>query len=142
YGPTLNQVWQVSILVKMVSSLIILLVIMMFVRMMIANQRNMISIKKAMGFRSLDIRKSFWKSCVPYTLAGIILGTICGCTLGERICGAALKSLGAEGFRFTFHMWSVALDILVGVFAVILAVYLGSNGIKSIKAVECCRGGE
>ena len=35
YGPTLNQVWQVSILVKMVSSLIVLLVIMMFVRMMI-----------------------------------------------------------------------------------------------------------
>lgn len=142
YGPTLNQVWQASILVKMVSSLIILLVIMMFVRMMIASRRNMISIKKAMGFRSLDIQKGFWKSCIPYALAGIILGTVCGCTLGEGICGAALKSLGAEGFRFTINMWSVALDILVGGFAVILAVYMGSNGIKSIKAVECCRGGE
>ena len=142
YGPTLHQVWQVSILVKMVSFLIILFVIMMFVRMMIANQRNMISIKKAMGFRSLDIKKSFWKSCVPYTLAGIILGTVCGCTLGEGICGAALKSLGAEGFRFTYNMWSVAMNMLIGGFAVILAVYLGSNGITSIKAVECCRGGE
>ena len=142
YGPTLNQVWQVSILVKMVSSLVILLVIMMFVRMMIANQRNMISIKKAIGFRSLDIKKSFWKSCVPYTLAGIILGTVCGCTLGEGICGAALKSLGAEGFRFTYNMWSVAMNMLMVGCAVILAVYLGSNGITSIKAVECCRGGE
>ncbi len=142
YGPTLNQVWQVSILVKMVSSLIILFVIMMFVRMMIANQRNSISIKKTMGFRSLDIKKSFWKSCIPYTLAGIMLGTVCGCILGERICGVALKSLGAEGFRFTFHIWSVGLDMLVGGFAVILAVYLGSKGIKSIKAVECCRGRE
>lgn len=140
YGPTLKQVWQVSILVKMVSFLIILLVIMMFVRMMIANQRNMISIKKAMGFRSLDIKKSFWKSCIPYTLAGIILGTVCSCTLGEGICGVALKSLGAEGFRFTYNMWWVAMNMLMAGFAVTLAVYLGSNGITSIKAVECCKG--
>lgn len=140
YGPTLKQVWQVSILVKMVSFLIILLVIMMFVRMMIANQRNMISIKKAMGFRSLDIKKSFWKSCIPYTLAGIILGTVCCCTLGEGICGVALKSLGAEGFRFTYNMWWVAMNMLMAGFAVTLAVYLGSNGITSIKAVECCKG--
>ncbi len=140
YGPTLKQVWQVSILVKMVSFLIILLVIMMFVRMMIANQRNMISIKKAMGFRSLDIKKSFWKSCIPYTLAGIILGTVCSCTLGEGICGVALKSFGAEGFRFTYNMWWVAMNMLMAGFAVTLAVYLGSNGITSIKAVECCKG--
>lgn len=142
YGPTIHQVWQVSILVKMVSSLIILLVIMMFVRMMIANQRNMISIKKALGFRSPDIKKSFRRSCVPYTLAGILLGTVCGCTLGEGICGAALKSFGAVGFQFTFNIWSVVPDMLVGGFAVTLAVYLGSNGITSIKAVECCRGRE
>lgn len=142
YGPTLNQVWQASILVKMVSSLIILLVIMLFVRMMIANRRNMISIKKAMGFRSLDIKKTFWKSCVPYILAGIILGTVCGCTFGEKICGTALKSLGAEGFRFTYNMWSISMNMLIGGFAAILAIYLGSNGITGIKAVECCRGGE
>lgn len=142
YGPTLNQVWRASILVKMVSSFIILLVIIMFVRMIIANQRNMISIKKAVGFRSLDIKRSLWKSCIPYTLTGIILGTVCGCTLGEKLCGAALKYLGAGEFRFTLNIWSVALDILVGGFDVILAVYLGSNGIKSINAVECCRGRE
>lgn len=142
YGPTLDQIWQVSVLVKIVSSLIVLLVIMMFVRMMIANQRKMISIKKAMGFRSLDIRKDFWKSCVPYVLAGIILGTVCGCTLGQMICGAALKSMGIEKFCFEFNIWSMALNMLIGGFAAILAVYLGSKGIKNIRAVECCRGGE
>ena len=101
YGPTLKQVWQVSVLVKIVSVTIILLVLMMFVRMMIVNERNIISMKKAMGFRSQDIRKSFWKSCIAYILVGIALGTICGCTIGEKICGAALKSLGAEGFKFS-----------------------------------------
>lgn len=142
YGPTLSQVRLASVLVKMVSFAIILLVIMMFVRMMIANQRNRISIKKAMGFRDMDIKKSFRKSCLPYILAGIIIGTISGCTLGERICGAALKSLGAVGFQFSLNMCSVTINILLGGFAAILAVYLGSNGIKNIKAVECCRGRE
>lgn len=142
YGPTLAQIWQVSILVKMVSALIILFVIIMFVRLLIANQRNEISIKKAMGFRSMDIRKSFWKSCVPYTLAGIMLGMVCACTLGESICGVALQSLGAEGFRFVCKPLSIVIDILTGGFAVILAVYLGSKGITSIKALECCQGGE
>ena len=142
YGPTLNQVRQVSILVKIVASLIILVVIIMFVRMMISNQRNRISIKKAMGFRNLDIKKSFWKSCLPYILTGIIIGTICACTLGEACCGAALKSLGAVGFKFTLNMLSVAINILLGGLAAIFAVFLGSNAINDIKAVECCRGRE
>ncbi len=142
YGPTLNQIWKVSILIKMVSSVIILLVVMMFVRMMIVNQRNMISIKKAMGFRSTDIKKSFRKSCVPYILGGIILGTVCSFTLGEVICGVFLKSFGAEGFQFIYNVWSVAINMLIGGVSVILAVCLGIYGIKNIKAVECCRGGE
>lgn len=142
YGPTIKQVQKVSLLVKMVSSVIILLVIMMFVRMIIENQRNQISIKKAMGFRCLDIKKSFWKSCIPYILVGIILGTICGCILGEGICGVALKSLGADGFKFIINIWSVIINMILGGLATMLAVYLGSNEIKNIKAVECCRGRE
>ena len=102
----------------------------------------MISIKKAMGFRRLDIKKSFWKSCIPYILVGIALGTICGCTIGEKICGAALKSLGAEGFKFSLNIWWLLINMLIGGLAAIWAVYLGSNGITSIKAVECCRGRE
>ena len=142
YGPTIKQVEKVSLLVKMVSSVIILLVIMMFVRMIIENQRNQISIKKAMGFRSSDIKKSFWKSCIPYILVGIILGTISGCILGEEICGVALKSLGADGFKFIINIWSVIINMILGGLATMLAVYVGSNGIKNINAVECCRGRE
>lgn len=142
YGPTLNQIQQVALLVKLVASVIILMVIMMFVRMIIANRRDEISIKKAMGFRSLEVKKEFWKSCVPYALIGIILGTVGSCTLGEGICGMAINSFGAEGFEFVINIWSVALNIFVGGLATVLAVYFGSNGIKNIKAVECCRGRE
>lgn len=142
YGPTINQVWQVSVLVKIVATGIIILVIMLFVRMMIANQRNVISIKKAIGFCSLDIKKSFWKSCVPCIAAGVVLGVAAGCILGEGICGAALKAFGAGGFRFTYNIQSVVWDMLLGGLAALSAVYFGSNGIETIKAVECCRGRE
>ena len=142
YGPTLRQVRFVSALVKLVASLIIFLVIMMFVRMIVANQRTAISIKKAMGFRSRHIRKDFFISCVPYIVAGILIGTACGCIFGEGICGIALKSLGADGFRFTYNVWSVVLNMLCGGLVAVFAVCAGSNGIKYIKAVECCRGRE
>ncbi|MGN1168366.1 MAG: FtsX-like permease family protein [Lachnospiraceae bacterium] len=142
YGPTLKQVFLASVLVKIISFVIILIVIMMFVRMIIENQRNQISIKKAIGFRSKAIKKSFRKSCAPYVFAGIIAGAVCGCTAGEWICGAALRSFGAEGFQFTLNMWSIIMNVVLGGTAAVLAICLGSNGIKSVKAVECCRGRE
>lgn len=142
YGPTLRQIQRVSALVKIMAFVIILLVIILFVRMIIANQRNQISVKKALGFKSIDIRISFWKSCLPYGIAGIVLGTFCGCILGERLCGMALQSLGAVGFKFVLHIQTGIRNMAVGGASAILAVYLGSNGIKRIKAVECCRGRE
>ena len=100
------------------------------------------SVKKAIGFKTSDIRKDFCKSCVPYIVTGIILGTLCGCILGENICGVALQSLGATGFKFVLNIWPVTANIIFGSVAAMLAVYAGSTGIKNIKAVECCRGRE
>ena len=142
YGPTMNQVRQAAVLVKLLSCIIILLVLTMFVRMIIENQRNRISIQKALGIRSKEIKKQFWKSCLPQISLGVILGAIGGCTIGESICGLALKSLGAEGFQFTLDVRMIAINILLGVLAAIAAIYFGSNGINKIKAVECCRGRE
>ena len=79
---------------------------------------------------------------MPYVIAGVLLGTVCGCTLGETICGMALRSLGAVGFQFVLHIRPVITNMVLGCVAAILAVYLGSNGINHIKAVECCRGRE
>ena len=142
YGPTLAQVRQADILIKMIACLIIFVVIMLFVRMMIANLRNQLSVKKALGFRSIDLKKDFWKSCLPYVIVGIFFGTFSGCILGEDICGVALQSLGAVGFRFVLDIRSILGNILFGSLSAIVAIYLGSNGIENVKAVECCRGKE
>ena len=140
YGPTLKQIQRADLLVKLVACTIIFFVIMLFVRMLIASIRNQISMKKAFGFKNADILNSFRKSCVWYISAGVIAGTILGCTLGQVICGMALSSLGAVGFKFELDMISILINIVAGSIIAILAVYIGSKGIRNIKAVECCSG--
>lgn len=142
YGPTIQQVGQVAGLVKIVAALILLVVVTMFVRMTIAARRNSFSIKKAMGFQSQELQREFWKSCIPATLAGLLLGTLCGCIFGEMICGMAMKSFGAGTFAFIYNPAAIAVNILIGAVAAGASVYLGGKGIKRIKAVECCKGGE
>ena len=142
YGPTLMQVQTASILINMVAVVIIFFIIMLFVRMIIANERYQISIKKALGFKSANIRNTFWKSCIMYVIAGIIIGTICGCILGEGICGMALKSLGAVGFKFVINIGLVIINVALASLAAMAALYMGSNGIKKIEAIECSRGRE
>lgn len=139
YGPTLAQIQRADVLVKLICATIIFLVIMLFVRMILANQRKQISIKKALGFKTSDISKSFRLSCTKYILAGILSGSMLGCILGEKICGLALSSLGAVGFTFEINILSVVINILVGSITALVAVYFGSKEIEKIKAIECCR---
>lgn len=140
YGPTLKQIQRADLLVKLVACMIIFFVIMLFVRMLIASTRKQISMKKALGFKNADILNSFRKSCVWYIGAGVIVGATLGCTVGQIICGMALSSLGAVGFKFELNIIFILINIAVGSVTAMLAVYIGSIGIRNIKAVECCSG--
>lgn len=140
YGPTLKQIQRADLLVKLVACMIIFFVIMLFVRMLIASTRKQISMKKALGFKNADILNSFRKSCVWYIGAGVIVGATLGCTVGQIICGMALSSLGAVGFKFELNIIFMLINIAVGSVTAMLAVYIGSIGIRNIKAVECCSG--
>lgn len=140
YGPTLNQIKRADLLVKIVASVIIFFVIMLFVRMLIASTRNQISVKKALGFNTSDILTDFRKSCIGYIGAGVSVGTILGCTLGQVICGLVISSLGAVNFRFNLDIRYILINIAIGTIIAMLAVYVGSKGMRNVKAIECCNG--
>ena len=140
YGPTLNQIKRADLLVKIVASVIIFFVIMLFVRMLIASTRNQISVKKALGFNTSDILTDFRKSCIGYIGAGVSVGTILGCTLGQVICGLVISSLGAVNFRFNLDIRYILINIAIGTIIAMLAVYIGSKGMRNVKAIECCNG--
>lgn len=88
------------------------------------------------------IRKYFYMGtgcAVVGEAAGIVLGNF----LGERICGMALKSFGAEGFRFVCDWTQILIRIPgIALVAAILAVWIGTSDIYSVKAYECCRDRE
>ena len=54
----------------------------------------------------------------------------------------ALKSLGAVGFKFVINIGLVIMNVALASLAAMAALYMGSNGIKKIEAIECSRGRE
>lgn len=143
YGQTLAQIHRVSIMVKLVAAIIITLVIALFLRLLISKERMHISIKKSLGFRTVDIRKAYLARSAIYFLPGILAGIIIGNIAGEQLCGIALRSLGADGFRFVINIWEniciiPVFTLVVGVFAMLI----GTREINNITPVECLRGRE
>ncbi len=68
-------------------------------------------------------------------LAGLLLGSLCG----ESLCGAVLRSFGADSFSFVFDPVQTFLKqpaaLLLPAAA---AVWAGIAGIRRISAHECC----
>lgn len=105
--------------------------------------RDAISLQKALGFTSGDVGRAYFYKGFLSAAAGVLSGLAFGTLLGERLCGAVLKSFGADSFSFIIR-WD---RLLVGIPAIILgitmlAVLIGTAEIRRVKAYECCKGRE
>ncbi len=142
YGPTLAQLRLDSRGAMLIAVLVAFVVITLFLRLIVERNRDAISLQKALGFTGGEVgRAYFYKGFL--SAAGVLTGLFLGTLLGEGLCGAVLKSFGADGFRFIIR-WDY---LLVGIPAVILgtamlAVLTGTMEVRRIKAYECCTGRE
>lgn len=143
YGQTLKEIKLAAVVAGGISAGILFVVTALFLRLTIEKNRYDISLKKAIGFCSRDIRKSYWlKSLLP-VLAGVAAGLFLGNTVGEKLCGSILTSFGAEGFSFVTDWKAVCFFIpAVLSLAALAAVQIGIREIKNIRAFECCIGKE
>lgn len=143
YGQTLKEIRLAAVVATGISAGILFVVTALFLRLTIEKNRYAISLKKAIGFCSKDIRKSYWlKSLLP-VLAGVAAGLFLGNTVGEKLCGSILTSFGAEGFSFVTDWKAVCFFIpAVLSLAALAAVQIGIREIKNIRAFECCIGKE
>lgn len=143
YGQTLKEIKLAAVVAGGISAGILFAVTALFLRLTIEKNRYDISLKKAIGFCSKDIRKSYWlKSLLP-VLAGVAAGLFLGNTVGEKLCGSILTSFGAEGFSFVTDWKAVCFFIpAVLSLAALAAVQIGIREIKNIRAFECCIGKE
>lgn len=143
YGQTITRIQKAAVLTMFASALVLAIVILLFIRLTIWQERSECSLKKALGFISADIRFSYLKKSLLYILTGTAAGVFLGLIPGQNLAGMLLGSLGASGFRFIID--PVRTFIFVPVFIVTVAVSaagIGLNEINRIKAYECCAGRE
>ena len=118
-------------------------VVVLFTRLLVAQDRNDISLRKALGFTLRDIKELYFLKFLPVLLVGILMGILSGNLLGQQLTGIFLMTFGATGFRFLIDGKAVCGWIPgVTVITVFCGGLLGLLQIKHIRAYECCMGKE
>lgn len=127
FGQTLRSVKTASVGAAFVAVAVTLLVILLFIKLLISKDRYSIAVLKSMGYTDSDISRQYvWRSAAVMLL-GILLGTILAGTLGERMAGAAISSLGAAAFQFTVNPLSAfVLSPAILIFAALTATITGT----------------
>lgn len=114
------------------SFLLIILITMMFLQLIVAREKGAIAVKKAMGFTIRDIRMQLGIRILFIQIAAILVGTVLSNTLGERIFGLMLSSMGASRIvllvePFAAYLLFPAAQLL----AVILTVIVGTRIVRT-----------
>lgn len=143
YAQTLSQLKIVSWAIIGIGVLVILVVLGLFSRLLVERNRYSISLRKALGFTSRECERNYFTKGMAAAVTGTSIGLLFGCFGGETLCGAVLKSFGAEYFHFVIHPAQVLAGLpLIILGASALAIFWGTTKIKEIKAYECCVGKE
>lgn len=143
YGQTLGQLRLASRAAMILAMLVAAVVVMLFMRLIVEKNRYTISLHKALGFTSKDIKQIYFAKGLLPVIAGTAAGLLVGNLLGERLCGMILRSFGADGFRFAISWEYILARIPAAILgAAVPALLAGIAEIKEIKAYECCNSRE
>jgi len=143
YGQTIQEIRMAARMAILAAALVMFVVVVLFTRLLVAKDRQDISLRKALGFTGGDIKRLYFLGYLPVLLASILAGILFGNLLGEKLAGVLLKTLGATGFRFLIDYKIVCGCIPAVTFiTVFCAVLLGLSEVKHIRAYECCMGKE
>lgn len=128
FGQTIRSVKMASYAAIAISLIITLLVTVLFMKMLIAKDRNSIAVMKAVGFTNQDISVQYAVRSIFVLMIGILLGTLLANTLGETLAGMAIHAFGASSFEFTINPVSAYLlcpVMMAG--TVLIGVILGTS---------------
>ena len=143
YGQTIREIRMAAWAAVLAAALVMFVVVVLFTRLLVAQERTDISLRKALGFTGGEIRNAYFLRYLPVLLTGVLAGILTGNLLGQQLAGLFLKSLGAAGFRFLVDGRAVFGWIPgVTVVTVAAAILLGLLEIGHIRAYECCMGKE
>lgn len=141
FGQTSTQIQLATGMAVIASSGILLIVLLLFTRLQIVNDRKEISLYKALGFRWKHVAVKYGKRYIWGIVFGIVTGEILGFVLGSELTGMVLRSLGADGFRFIVNLPNTMIVIPLMIMVIcVSAVVCGVYEVKKIKPEECVAG--
>lgn len=137
YGGTIAAIGIASYASFGISLILTVLIILLFMRMLIAKDRYAIAVMKAFGFTNSDIKKQYIARSVFVLTVGIILGTLLANTIGEVLTGAVIASFGAASFKFIVNpLFAYLLSPLLMAAMVLIATFIGTMDAGQIKISE------
>lgn len=139
YGRTIDNIESAAVLSALAALVVLFVVILLFVRMIIWQERNNCSFKKALGFTSGDILVEYLKKTLLYISVGLLLGIFIGLVPGEGLAGKLLGSLGASDFNFIINpLWALVVSPIGVVAVAMFAAKIGLKEVNKISPHECC----
>ena len=142
FGQTIRNISNASLVSAVMSCLILFVVILLLIRLVIWRERTRSSLRKALGFRSSDIRNGYLKKTLIYTVPGVALGIFAGILPGQALAAMLLRSMGAYGFHFTIDPGAVFAGApALTAASVMAAALIGLLEVKNIRPSECLRAG-
>lgn len=141
YGQTMRSVHMAATLAMYTAVGIIFLILLLFMRLLLAKDRFRIALLKSYGFTDRDIRRQYLSGNIAVLLAGTFAGVLLGTLLGEKLTGILLSAFGADGFQFIINPFMIAGAVpVLTLLTVALAVYIGTGDVKRVGVSECING--
>jgi putative ABC transport system permease protein len=115
-----------------ISSLLIILITVMILKLITAREHSEIAVKKAIGFSSQDIRIQLGIRILVIQFAAIISGTILANTLGEAVFGFMLSSMGASKITMLVEpLWAYVICPVLQIVLVLITAVVGTKVVKN-----------
>lgn len=142
YSQTRGELGQAVRVTLGASTAVIMAVGMLFMRLLVEKNRYSISLHKALGFRSRNLKYIYFIKGMRPVIAGVAAGMLAGNVGGEQLCQMMMKSFGVNSFFFVTNPSKTLLVLFLVLVTAGVAVQMGIADIKKIKAYECCKGQE
>jgi putative ABC transport system permease protein len=137
FGSTIRSIGKAAYAAVGVALTITVLIILLFMRMLIAKDRYSIAAMKAFGSTNSDIKAQYVARSIFVLSVGIPLGTLLANTLGEALAGAVIASFGAASFQFVINpLLAYLLSPLLMVVATLFATTAGTLDAGKIRIAE------
>ena len=142
YAQTLHQLDLAAQLAAFTGLFITGVVMFLAIRLSIQQNRATLSLKKALGFTTGQLKREWFVRQISWCLGGTAAGLLLAMGPGQWLCRLVLEQLGATGFGFDIPCPATLAVLVLICAAALTATWCSLSVIRSVTPCECLRGKE